>query len=100
MNMRLTALVATAIIFSTLSGYGVYNLNAMGFMTPPTPLNAQTIECQAKGRQNAMYPDVYELLRTKGGCDMLSPYREAYPNKPPVPLKLETAEASNTQGKP
>ncbi len=97
---RLILTITTMIVSASISGYGVYNLNAMGFMTPPTPLNAQTIECQAKGRQNAMYPDVYELLRTKGGCDMLSPYRDAYPSKPPVPLKLETVEASNTQGKP
>jgi hypothetical protein len=99
MNMRLTALVATAIVFSTLSGYGVYSLNAMGLMTPPTPLSVQAVECQAKGRQNAKYPDVYELLRTQGGCDMLAPYSKAYPTAP-VPLKPETAEATPTQGKP
>ena len=95
---KLILTITTMIVSASISGYGVYNLNAMGFMTPPTPLNAQTIECQAKGRQNAMYPDVYELLRTQGGCEMLSPYREAYLSKPPVPLKLST-EASTPKGK-
>jgi hypothetical protein len=98
MNMRLTALVVTAIVFSILSGYGMYSLNAMGLVTPPTPLSAEAKVCEAKGRQNAMYPDVYELLRTQGGCDMLDPYSKAYPMAP-VPLKLESG-ASNTQGKP
>ena len=111
MNMRLTALVATAIIFSTLSGYGVYNLNAMGFITPPTPATAEAIECERFGKANQNFPAQYDSVALQapynakgeftGGCKgYIKPYREAYPNKPPVPLKLETAEASDTQGKP
>jgi hypothetical protein len=70
---------------------------AMGIVSPPTPLSDHTVKCQEKGRQNKMYPDVYELLRTKGGCDMLSPYNVAYPE---APVPLSAMEATNTQGKP
>jgi hypothetical protein len=111
MNMRLTALVATAIIFSALSGYGVYSLNAMGIITPPTPATAEAIECERFGRANKNFPAQYDRVASQapynekgeltGGCKgFIKMHREAYPDMPPVPLKLETAEASNTQGKP
>lgn len=111
MNMRLTALIATAIFFSTLSGYGVYSLNAMGLMTPPTPATAEAIECERFGRANKNFPAQYDRVALQepygkdgkftGGCKgYIKSYRDAYPDMPPVPLKLETAEATNTQGKP
>jgi len=71
---------------------------ANGFMTPPTPLDAQTFQCQELGRRSKGFPKAYENLR-KGGCGMLKPYRDAFSDAPPVPLKLEAAEASTTLGK-
>lgn len=100
--MNKYAIVTLCLVSAVLSGFGIWSLTANGMVTPPTPLNEKTIACQEKGRQNAKYPDVYELLRIKGGCDMLKPYVEAYPNAP-VPLAPEPSkqkvEAIASQGK-
>jgi hypothetical protein len=86
-----------AVFLLSIGGFAVWQGVAMGMVSPPTPLSEHTVKCQEKGRQNKMYPDVYELLRTKGGCDMLSPYNVAYPE---APVPLNAMEATNTQGKP
>ena len=103
--MNIYAIALLCLVSAVCSGWGIWSLTASGMVTPPTPLSEKTIACQEKGRQNAKYPDVYELLRTKNGCDMLKPYVEAYPTAP-VPLAPEPSkppvppvEAVATQGK-
>jgi hypothetical protein len=108
---RLILIITTMIVSASISGYGVYNLNAMGFMTPPTPATAEAIECERFGRANKNFPAQYDRVALQepynekgeatGGCKgFIKLHRDAYPDMPPVPLKLETAEASNAQGKP
>lgn len=108
---RLILTIATMIVSASISGYGVYNLNAMGIMTPPTPATAEAIECERFGRANKNFPAQYDRVASQspynekgeltGGCKgFIKMHREAYPDMPPVPLKLETGEATPQQGKP
>lgn len=102
MNKYTIALLC--LVSAVCSGWGIWSLTASGMIQLPTTLlSEKIIACQEKGRQNAKYPDVYELVRTQGGClDALKPYVEAYPNAP-VPLAPEPSkqkvEAIASQGK-
>jgi hypothetical protein len=77
--------------------YGGYQAVALGLITPPTPLSIQTVKCQEQGRRNSSDMAVYELVRTKGGCDMLAPYSEAYPSAP-VSLNIKPATTDIQEG--
>lgn len=91
--MNKYAIVALCLLSAVCSGFGIWSLTANGMIKLPTTLlSEKIIACQEKGRQNAKYPDVYELVRTQGGClDALKPYVEAYPNAP-VPLAPEPSK--------
>lgn len=88
MNTQLLILLFVSAIVGGAGLYGGYQAVAMGLITPPTPLSIQAVKCQEKGRRNSNDMAVYELIRTKGGCDMLAPYAEAYPTAP-VPLNIK-----------
>ena len=97
--------------FVGVGAVGMYNLTAWSLVEPPTPATAESLICERFGKANKNFPAQYDRVASQepydkdgkftGGCKgYIKSYREAYPNKPPVPLKLEKAEATITQGKP
>jgi hypothetical protein len=97
MNTQLIILLLVSALVGGAGLYGGYQAVALGLITPPTPLSIQTVKCQEQGRRNSNDMAVYELIRTKGGCDMLAPYAEAYPSAP-VPLNIKPVTSDIEEG--